>query len=71
MDTALGAAPSAEMAPGWAWASAVRSAAGAQWDLVSAQDGLSVADAAAGVWQVEYGLCVISRAGARRAYGPS
>ena len=58
MDTAPGIAPGAEMAPGGSRASAVRSAAGAQGDLVSAQDRLSVAHGAARVRQMEYRLCL-------------
>src|SRR5262249_11145125 len=47
MDTAPGPAPGPEMATRWAGTSAVRPARRAQWALVSAQDGLSVAHAAA------------------------
>src|SRR5262249_10170026 len=58
MDTAPGAASGPEMAPQWTWASAVRGAASAQWDLLSTQNGLSVAHGAARVRQVEYSLCL-------------
>ena len=59
MDAARGAASTPEMAPGRAGASPVRLTLRAQGDLVATQARLSVAQGALGVWQVEYGLCVL------------
>jgi hypothetical protein len=56
MDTALDATAGPEMATRWSRAPAVRPARHIQWDLLSAQDRLSVAYAATGGRQVEYGL---------------
>jgi len=56
MDTAPSRPPSPQMASGWSGTSTLRPAPGAQGDLLSAQDGLSVAQAAAGVREVEYRL---------------